>query len=456
MTKCNHIVLALCACSALSGCMREDYTTPQIDVMPYDGWVSENVVPGEYSGGGWIKSFDDPKLILLVSQALLHNNNLQSAAADLDKAVAQAKRAGADLMPVLDLNAKIGRNGNSDTSDDAVSQYGVSLDISWEADVWGRIRSGMRASVYDYYAAEGDYVAARQSLIAQTAKAYFLVVETGKQLDLAMVFEKNLLETLDVTESFYQEGLVSLQDVHLVNADIAKAAVSVQNAKSAYLGAMRSLEILLGRYPAANTDIGKEFPVMPALVPVGLPSEILERRPDVRASERRVAAAFNRLEEARAAKLPAISLTGSLGGSSDHLTNLTDPRNVIWNTVGSVLFPIFNAGRLNADIDIQTAEQKFAISKYKETALGAFSEVETFLSNEGLYRVRGGNLEKAYESSKSAEDIADERFKAGEVELLDLLQIKRSTITANIDRVRAQRELLDQRVNLHLSLGGSL
>ena len=343
-----------------------------------------------------------------------------------------------------------------DTSDTVTGQYGASLDVSWEVDVWGRIRSGMNATIYDYYAAEGDYVAARQSLIAQTAKAYFLVIETSKQLDLAQAFEKNLQDTLDVTNSFYQEGLTSLQDVHLVRADIAQAAVSVQNTKSAHLSAMRSLEVILGRYPAANVDFNRSFPSMPSSIPVGLPSDLLERRADVRASERRVAAAFNRIEAARAAKLPSISLTGSLGGSSDQLSNITDPSNILWNTISSVLFPVFNSGRLDAEVDIQTAAQKYAISLYKHTALNAFSDVETSLTNEALYFIRHDNLEQAYENARSAEGIADERFKAGEVELLDLLQIKRTTITIQIDRVRAQREQLDQRVNLHLSLGGSL
>lgn len=456
MAKYHCLILALCVGSSLSGCMRQEYNSPVMDVVPNGGWVSDGVVSGAYDPVGWIRSFEDNLLSSLISESLMRNNDLQAVSSDLDKAVAQAKKAGAALMPVMDLNAKIGRNGDLDTSDTAVGQYGASLDVSWEIDVWGRIRSGKQAAIYDYYAAEGDYVAARQSLIAQTAKAYFLVIETSKQLILAQVFEKNLQDTLDVTNSFYQEGLVSLQDVHLVRADIAQAAVSVQNTKSAHFSAMRSLEILLGRYPAANVEFSGAFPSMPNPIPVGLPSDILERRPDVRASERRVAAAFNRVEMARAAKLPSISLTGSLGGSSDQLSNITNPSNILWNTMSSVLFPVFNSGMLDADIDIQTAEQRLAVSQYKRTALDAFFDVETSLSNEALYVIRHDSLEEAYKNARSAEIIADERFKAGEVDLLDLLQIKRTTITIKIDKVRAQRERLDQRVNLHLSLGGSL
>jgi outer membrane protein TolC len=273
---------------------------------------------------------------------------------------------------------------------------------------------------------------------------------------LTQVFESNIEKTLDVTEAFFQEGLVSMQDIHLVKVDLARAKESMQNAKSAELKALRSLEILLGRYPAASIEASGDYPAMPAALSAGLPSEMLERRPDIRAAERRVAAAFDRVEEAKAAKLPSLSLTASLGGSSEHLNTLSDPSNILWNAVGNLLFPIFNAGQLDAEIDIKTAEQKAAIANYQQKALESFSEVEAALSNEALYRARQKNLQDAYDNARAAEAIADEQFKAGEIALLDLLQIKRSTITAQIDKIRAARELLDQRVNLHLSLGGDV
>ncbi len=120
------------------------------------------------------------------------------------------------------------------------------------------------------------------------------------------------------------------------------------------------------------------------------------------------------------------------------------------------MFPIFNAGDLDADIDIRTAEQKSAIANYQQTALNTFLEIETALSNEALFREKQNNLNDAYKNSKAAENIADANFKAGEIELLDLLQIKRSTITTQTARITAQRELLDQRINLHLGLGGKI
>ncbi|MCC6599018.1 MAG: efflux transporter outer membrane subunit [Alphaproteobacteria bacterium] len=455
----KYKALTFLGLALLSGCARGDFESPALDAAPPADWSAKSgallTAAGAYEDTNWSAAFNDLKLSSLITEALAHNHDLQVTAANLDKAGAQARKAGADLAPFIGLSANAGRSGNMESRDSAASQYGVSLDISWEADVWGRIRSGKNAAIYDYYAAQNDYDAARQSLAAQTAKAWFLAIETEIQTDLAAAFEGNLQETLKITEAFYEEGLISMQDIHLVKADLSRAGESLQNARSARLSARRSLEILLGRYPAADLEGRRGFPALPGAVPVGIPSDMLERRPDIRAAERRVAAAFHRMKEARAAKLPSISLTGALGASSSQLTTLTDPINLLWNVAGSALFPIFNAGKLDADIDIRTAEQKAAIAQYQQVALNAFSEVETALDNEILFRTRQKHLEDAYENSKSAEVIADERYKAGEVELLDLLQIKRNTITIESNKIRSAREVLDQRVNLHLSLGAN-
>lgn len=438
---------------ALLGCVANDHVSFKKDLPVAAKWQSVSTVTGTYQGARWLESFHSTQLMEIVYDSLNHNYELQGITANLDKAAAQAQKAGADLLPIINLASQVSRQGNMDNSS-TVSQYGVSLDIIWEVDVWGRIRAGKNAAVYQYYAAENDYLAARLSLVAQVAKAYFLVIETENQSNLAKSFQKNLEETLEVTQAFYDEGLISLQDIHLVKADLANAEVSVQDAMSAKKNALRSLELLLGQYPASKITAQKMFPIMPEAVATGLPAHALERRPDIKSAERRVAAAFSRRVQAQAAKLPAISLTSSAGLSSDQLSTITDPANVLWNVVGNILFPIFNAGDLDADIDIRTAEQKASIAEYQEIALNAFSEAERSLDNEYIYRERQKSYDKAVENSNLAEIIADERYKAGDVDLLDLLQIKRSTITAQINQIRGYRELLDQRVNLHLALGG--
>lgn len=459
MNNLKKHAFAACAALTLSACSVATAIKPTLQIDLPSSWASSKDGATPYQAQDWIVQFSDDTLINLVNEALANNHNLKIAAANLARATAEVKQAGAEFLPSLDLKT------NSTRSKSSLSQFGggaprnefgVSLDLSWEVDMWGRIRAGSQAIEYEYYAAEYDYAAAQQSLAAQTAKAYFSAIETTLQLELAEGYAANIEKTLAVTTAFYQEGLSSLQNIHVIKADYARAKESVQNAKSTQLSALRSLELLLGRYPGADMTIASVFPTMPNPVASGIPSDVLERRPDIRAAERRVAAAFYRIEQSEAAKLPAINLTASYGRNSNELNKLTDPASLVWNLAGNLLFPIFNSGSLDAQVDIQTAEQKSAIASYQQTAFASFSEVETALSNEHLFRVRQTNLNDAYSHAKQSEIIADENFKAGEIDLLDLLQIKGSTITTNIDRIRAQRELLDQRINLHLALGGSV
>ncbi len=470
-----RLLVCFCAPLALGGCGMAITTfdkPEQWTSVP----ASEDAVQA-YPNAGWVEDFGDAQLTEAVKIALAHNYDLKQAEMNIAIARGHLKKAKAELFPVLNLSGFARRSGSLDSSDGGggfnfsggsgfsnnnssgnggSTSYDLTLDASWEADVWGRVRAGKKAALYEYYAAENDYEAARQSLAAQTARAYLLSIETDKQLALARSFENNLRETLDVTQAFYDEGLISLQDVHLVKADLARARESIRNAESAHLSALRGLEVLMGRYPAAKAAHGATFPALPDPVPAGLPAGLLERRPDLIAAERRVNAAFERKKQAVTAKLPKISLTGMFGGSSDALRNLTDPANVLWSLAGNLLFPIFNAGSLQADVDIRTAEQEAAGAAYNQAALHAFSDVETALSNERLFRERAKDLDEAYENAQKAEAIANANFKAGETDLLDLLQIKRNTIAVEIDRIRGQRELLEQRVNLHLSLGGTI
>lgn len=470
-----RLLVCCCAPIALGGCGMAVTTfdkPEQWTSLP----ASEDAVQA-YPNAGWVEDFGDAQLTEAVKIALAHNYDLKQAEMNIAIAKGHLKKAKAELFPVLNLSGLARRSGSLDSSDGGggfnfsggsgfsnnnfsggggSTSYDLTLDASWEADVWGRVRAGKRAALYEYYAAENDYEAARQSLAAQTARAYLLSIETDKQLALARSFENNLQETLDVTQAFYDEGLISLQDIHLVKTDLARARESIRNAESAHLSALRGLEVLMGRYPAAKAAHGAGFPALPDPVPAGLPADLLERRPDLIAAERRVNAAFQRKKQAVTAKLPQISLTGTFGGSSDALRNLTDPANVLWSLAGNLLFPIFNAGSLQADVDIRTAEQEAAGAAYNQAALHAFSDVETALSNEQLFRERAKDLDEAYENAQKAETIANANFKAGETDLLDLLQIKRNTIAVEIDRIRGQRELLEQRVNLHLSLGGAI
>ncbi|TDI82180.1 MAG: efflux transporter outer membrane subunit [Caldithrix sp.] len=451
------IFSVLAVCLTLNACMatKEKPTTkPEFKVpgkfqsdVPKKYINNTTQAPGPAVQSGWLKTFADPKLDKLVDEVIEKNFDLQIAAAKVDQAIASARIAGADLRPAVNLGLDSGLSKD-------MSTVGASLDVSWELDVWGRIRAGHDAATDELVATKLDYAFAKMSLAAQTAKAYFLAIETERQLQLSENNVANYSKNLEVVNAFFEEGMVSIQDVHLAKSEKAREEDALGSDKSEHLEALRSLEALLGRYPSAKVEIADTLPALPEPAPVGIPSAVLERRPDIVSAERRVSSAFNNTTAAKAAKLPRISLTGNLGTASNSLSNMASLSNVMWNVASNLLFPIFDGGKLDAQIEIASADQKQALAAYQKAALGAFVDIETALTNETIFRERAKSLKVAFEQAKLAEEIGLENYKAGEGNLQDVLQLQRATISSQKALSKIEQALLAQRVNLYLGLGG--
>jgi outer membrane protein TolC len=219
--------------------------------------------------------------------------------------------------------------------------------------------------------------------------------------------------------------------------------------------ALRALEILLGHYPAGAASVSAQLPDQPDAVPAGLPSELLERRPDVIAAERRIAAAFNRIHEAKAARLPAIALTTGVSSISSDLFVLVDRDNPIWNFGANLLAPIFRGGELKTRVEIRTAEQKQAIAAYASVGLRAFGEVENALAAEFAARDRERILSETLADNRRAFDIVATRFKVGSTDLRFVTERTLAVNVTNTSLIAVQAAQRVQRVNLHLALGGS-
>lgn len=441
----------------LTSCMK---TTEKTSVQPSfqipDSFHSRSHT-GQAIQSSWLQSFNDPQLDKLVAEVLIKNFDLQIAAAKVDAAAASARQAGAALKPAVNFAAQgTNRGGLEGGLKNDVSSVGASLDVSWELDVWGRVRAGRDAATEALQASQLDYEYAKLSLAAQTAKAYFLAIESGRQMHLAEEAVANFNKTNEVVDAFFKEGMVGIQDVHIATSQKANAEASLESARAARLEALRSLEALLGRYPSAKVDVARDLPALPPPVPAGIPSQVLERRPDIVAAERRVAAAFDKIKEAKTAKLPRISLTGNLGSVGPSLSDMVNPSNMLWNAAMNLMFPIFDGGSLDAQVESATASQKQALANYQKTALKAFSDIETSLSNEVSLRKQIGNLRLAYQEAKRAEQIGMETYKSGQGNLLDVQQLQRSTLSAQSMLLDTEHSLLVQRVNLHLGLGGEI
>jgi outer membrane protein, multidrug efflux system len=413
-------------------------------------WVAPGTAPGAV-GGGWLATFSDRRLEALVADALANNANLRIAAANVERAAAIAKQAGATLYPQVNALAR----GGGPTSGDASGLQGGGFYASWELDLWGRVRSQAAAGSAQFEAAEKDAEYARQSITALVAKSWFLATEARRQRAIARETAAAGEKLAALARERQRIGLGDEYDVRLAEAALQGYRDTILQLDLAEQQAIRAIETIAGRYPAAALDPAADFPAFPSPVPAGLPSELLERRLDVAAAEKRVASAFYLVGEAEAARLPRISLTANVSTISSELFVLKDRDNPVWSAGAGIMLPIFTGGSLQAQVEIRTAEQKAAVANYGNVGARAFAEVESALSAGFTLAERVKVLERAVAENDRALELAQIRFRVGTVDQRAVQQQLLASAASRSALTRAVSERLVQRVNLHLALGGS-
>src|SRR5574341_538495 len=400
---------------------------------------------------GWLAGFNDPQLEALVREALANNPDLQVAAARVEQAASFVKVAGATLYPQVSALAR----GGGALSGDSSGLEGAGVFANWEIDLWGRVRAGRAAARDQYSSATLDAEYARQSLAALVAKSWFLATEARLQKANAEEMTTASETQLRLAQDRLRVGRGDEYDVALARANLATFRDSVRTLDLAYQQSLRALEALAGRYPAAALNVSARLAPLPGPVPVGMPSELLERRPDVVAAERRVAAAFYRVEESKAARLPRISLTAAGTSISSDLVVLKARVNPVWSAGASLTAPLFLGGQLQAQVEIRTAEQKQALAEYGRVGARAFGEVENALSTAFALEEREAILSQAVVDNARALELANVRYRVGAGDLRAVQQQSLALHAARTALLRVQAERLVQRVNLHLALGGS-
>jgi NodT family efflux transporter outer membrane factor (OMF) lipoprotein len=407
-------------------------------------------VPGAI-GDRWLAGFRDAQLDALVQEALANNPDLRVAAARVEQAASYVKVAGATLLPQVNALAR----GGGALSGDSSGLEGVGIFANWELDLWGRVRAGRESARDQYTSAALDAEYARQSLAALVAKSWFLATEARMQKAIAEEMAGSSEKQLVLAQDRLRIGRGDEYDVALSKANVATFRDTARSLDLAYQQAVRALEALAGRYPAAALAVPAQLVTLPGPVPVGMPSELLERRPDVIAAERRVAAAFYRIEEAKAARLPRISLTAAVSSISSELFVLKERDNPLWSAGASLSAPLFTGGALQGQVDVRTAEQKQALAEYARVGARAFGEVENALSSAFVLDDREAILTQAVADNARALELANVRYRVGVGDLRAVQQQSLALHAARTALLRVQVERLVQRVNLHLALGGS-
>ena len=448
---CATVMLCVATgCALKSPPKREDLArdaTPNLKVP--DGWA-ELGAPAGGVADGWLGSFHDPQLDAVVREALAHNPDLRVAAARVEQAAGYVKLAGATLYPQVNALAR----GGGTLSGDSSGLQGAGIFANWELDVWGRVRSGRAAASSQYNSAALDAEYARQSLVALAAKSWFLATEARLQKTIAEDMVGSAGRQLNLAEERLRVGRGDQNDVTLARATHATYRDSVRNLEYAYRQALRAVESLAGRYPASALDVPAQLAALPGPVPAGMPAQLLERRPDVIAAERRVAMAFYGVEEAKAARLPRISLTAALTSISSELFVLKERDNPVASLGAAINAPLFLGGQLQSQVEIRTAEQKLAVAEYGRVGARAFAEVESALAAAFTLEDREAILQEAVRENTQALEFANVRYRVGAGDMRAVQQQGLALSAARTALLRVQAERLVQRVNLHLALGG--
>jgi len=420
------------------------YTVPE-------GWRAAQPA-GAASNADWWRSFDDPALARLIDEALANNVDLRVAAARVERSQAYAAAAGAALTPIVTGLAR----GGGKMSGDQSGLSGWAISASWELDLWGRVRAQRDAATQQVAAAEADRIWARQSIAAAVARAWFGAIEARLIEELLQRTLRDGEQLTSLATERQRVGNGDAYDVAQIQADVLATRDALRQARLAVEQSRRALESLLGRYPAASVEAAQEFPPVSLDVPGGLPSQLLERRPDIVAAERRVAAAFGNVTTAKAARLPRLSLTAGVNSVSSDLFVLQDRDNPIWSAGATLIGPIFDGGALAAQVDAREAERKEAVARYAQTAQAAFAEVENSLSSSIALAERRGILARQAQSQELSLKLANDRYRVGQGDLRAVLsqQLALYSVRKNQLRVDAQQRI--ERVNLLLALGGGL
>ncbi|MEL7486307.1 MAG: TolC family protein [Pseudomonadota bacterium] len=335
-----------------------------------------------------------------------------------------------------------------------IDNFRLAASLSWELDLWGRLTDETRAAYNDARASFADLRGTQLSIAGSIAQGWFLLIESRQQRELAERDVAAREANLRVTERRYDRGVASSLDVRLSRSALGSSRASLALRQQTEKEASRRLEVLLGRYPSAELAAAAELPELPRLEGAGAPGEILARRPDILAAEMRMEAAGLRARAARKQLLPSISVSGNINTSGPVLADVIDPERLAGNIAAGLFQPLFQGGRIRANIKQQRALAEASLLNYAQTALMAYEEAENALAAEELLANQEEALKVAFEEAAAAEELTERRYASGAATIFNLLDAQTRRITSESAYISARRQRVSNRVQLYLAIGG--
>jgi len=457
----RRFVPRLAVCLLFAGCtLGPDYQRPT--VLAPEVWRDgqSKADPASLADLAWWELFQDEELRGLVRAALEANKDLRIAVARVDQARAQLGVTRAAQFPQIDAGASATTNRFSNTAQfrDQGGDTGLlstTIDLTFEIDIWGRLRRASEAARADLLAGEEARHAVVMTLVSNVATAYLRLRQLDLELETTRRNVASRQGSLDLVRDRFEAGLTSALDLRQAEAELAGTAAQIPDLERRMVQTENQLSVLLGRNPG-GIKRGRPLTAQtsPPAVPAGLPSALLARRPDVRQAESGLVAANARIGVAKAAFFPQISLTGFFGVESAALSDLFTGPSRIWQLGPTVTLPIFNAGRNRANLEVADARQREALIRYEQAIQQAFREVEDALIAHRKAREALAEQAAAARASREALSIAEWRYTSGLTSYLDVLDAQRTLLAAEVAESRTLLSQLVAVVQLYRALGG--
>jgi len=440
-----------------SGCMvGPDYVRPPVDA-PAAWRLSEQEVK-DLANTAWWEQFGDPVLNDLVATALRENKDLMIATARIDEFAGKYGFVRAGLFPQVGAGYEVSRQRNSavlGTVDPVTyNSYSAVLNAGWEIDIWGRIRRQTEAANAQLLASEEGRNAVVLSLLGSVAGAYINLRNLDRQLEIARATAKSRGESYELFKLRFEGGVISLLELSQNKSQYEEALASIPPLEKAIAQQENGLSVLLGRNPgpiARGKDIDQ---LMLPAIPAGLPSELLERRPDIRRAEQDLIAANALIGAAKAAYFPTISLTGLFGYASPSLSSLFDGPSKVWQYGAPITMPIFTAGAIAGQVQAAEAVQQQALFGYQKAIQNAFREVDDALVNQDRTREQLLAQRRQVEALQQYASTARLRYDNGYTSFIEVLDAERSLFNVQLQYTQTHQVQLQAMVNLYLAMGG--
>ena len=453
-------VLALASAAAfvlLAGCaVSPTYEVPTA-VAPQTfkeaaGW--QPAVPADtLERGPWWTLFGDAQLNQLADSIEVSNQNVAEAIASYEQARALVREQRASLFPTVSLTGSGTRSGGGGEQQTG-NNYRAAIGASWEPDVWGKLRAGVTGADASASASAADLAAARLSAQGELATNYFSLRQSDAQIALLNATIEGYQRVLDITGNRFNAGIAAKSDLLQAQTQLANAQIDLSSQTRSRAQLEHAIAILLGKAPSDFSLAVAPWTLTVPEVPLGVPSTLLQRRPDIAAAERRVAVANEQIGIARSAYYPSLNLTGSYGGGASRVGDLFNASSSLWSLGVSAAQTLFNAGATTASVDAARAGHEAAVARYRQTVLSAFGAVEDQLS---ATRALAEQLTLRQQASAAADQVEQQmlnRYNAGQVGYTDVVTAQVTALSARRSLVQAQADRQTTAVALIQALGG--